>query len=85
MKFSGQNLTAAKNGKDQHQLFNIKKSPYVAKSSQFRNYIEVLYFIEEMNKTAEEINLKCTFYDSPHGLSNQNNKTSALDVAKLAS
>lgn len=38
-----------------------------------------------MNKTAEEINLKCTFYDSPHGLSNQNNKTSALDVAKLAS
>ena len=37
-----------------------------------------------MNKTAEELNLKCTFYDSPHGLSNQNNKTSALDVAKLA-
>ena len=81
MKYSQQNLTAIKNGKDSN---NIKKSPYVAKHSQFRNYLEVLYFLEEMNKVAEELNLKSTFYDSPHGLSNSNNKTSALDVAKLS-
>jgi D-alanyl-D-alanine carboxypeptidase (penicillin-binding protein 5/6) len=43
----------------------------------------VLFFLEEMNKTAEELNLKGSFYDSPHGLSNSNNKTTALDLAKL--
>jgi len=43
-----------------------------------------LYFLEEMNKTAEELNLKSSFYDSPHGLSNSNNRSSALDVAKLS-
>lgn len=43
-----------------------------------------MHFLEEMNKTAEELNLKCSFYDSPHGLSNTNNRSSALDVAKLA-
>ena len=37
-----------------------------------------------MNKTAESLDLKNSFYDSPHGLSNYNNKSSALDVAKLA-
>jgi D-alanyl-D-alanine carboxypeptidase len=46
----------------------------VSKHSQFRNYTEVLYFIEEMNKVAEELCLKGSFYDSPHGLSNPNNK-----------
>lgn len=43
-----------------------------------------MHFLEEMNKTAEELNLKSSFYDSPHGLSNSNNRSSALDVAKLA-
>ena len=37
-----------------------------------------------MNKTAEVVGLKYTFYDSPHGLSNVNNKSSAIDVAKLS-
>jgi len=37
-----------------------------------------------MNKTAENHGLKHTFYDSPHGLSNTNNKSSALDISKLA-
>ena len=39
-----------------------------------------MHFLEEMNKTAEELNLKSSFYDSPHGLSNSNNRSSALDV-----
>jgi D-alanyl-D-alanine carboxypeptidase len=37
-----------------------------------------------MNKTAESINLKNSIYDSPHGLSNFNNKQTALDIAKLS-
>jgi len=42
-----------------------------------------MYFLEEMNKTADNLNLKGSFYDSPHGLSNANNRQSALDIAKL--
>lgn len=64
--------------------YNIKKSPYLAKQSQYRNYPEVLYFLEQMNKHAEELGLKCSQYDSPHGLSNYNNKSTALDIAKLS-
>ena len=67
-----------------HEPFNIKKSPYLVKSSQFRNHPEVLYFLEQMNKYAEELGLKCSQYDSPHGLANYNNKSTALDVAKLS-
>lgn len=37
-----------------------------------------------MNKQAESIGLKGTIYDSPHGLGNANNKSTALDVAKLS-
>mmetsp|Transcript_5843 Transcript_5843/g.9374 ORF Transcript_5843/g.9374 Transcript_5843/m.9374 type:complete len:155 (+) Transcript_5843:2433-2897(+) len=37
-----------------------------------------------MNKTAEQIGLKGSFYDSPHGLSNYNNKSTALDIARLS-
>jgi D-alanyl-D-alanine carboxypeptidase len=43
----------------------------------------VLFFLEEMNKTAEKLGLKHTMYDSPHGLSNTQNKSSALDISKL--
>ena len=37
-----------------------------------------------MNKTAERLDLKHSVYDSPHGLSNYNNRSSALDIAKLS-
>jgi D-alanyl-D-alanine carboxypeptidase (penicillin-binding protein 5/6) len=37
-----------------------------------------------MNKTAERLNLKNSFYDSPHGLANINNRQTALDIAKLS-
>ena len=62
----------------------IKKSPYVVKHSQARNHPEVMFFLEEMNKTADRLGLKNTFYDSPHGLSNKQNVSSALDVSKLS-
>ncbi len=62
----------------------IRKSPYVARTTHFKNHEKVLYFLEEMNKQGEEIGLKGSTYDSPHGLSNLNNKSTALDVAKLS-
>jgi len=70
--------------KDGRELPTIRKSPYVVRTTQFKNYPEVMYFLEEMNKTAESLNLKGTFYDSPHGLANYNNKSTALDIAKLS-
>jgi len=62
----------------------IKKSQYVVKHSQARNHPEVMFFLEEMNKNADRLGLKYTFYDSPHGLSNKQNVSSALDVCKLS-
>lgn len=62
----------------------IRKSAYIAKGTYYKNHTNILFFIEEMNKTAEAIGLKYTFYDSCHGLSNTNNKSSAIDVSKLA-
>jgi D-alanyl-D-alanine carboxypeptidase len=43
-----------------------------------------MFFLEEMNKTAERLGLKNSMYDSPHGLSNKQNLSSALDVSKLS-
>lgn len=56
----------------------------MVKHSQFRNHPDVMFFLEEMNKTAERLGLKNTFYDSPHGLSNKQNLSSALDISKLS-
>lgn len=44
---------------------------------------EVLVFLEQMNRNAAKLGLKSTFYDSPHGLNNPLNKSTAFDVAKL--
>jgi D-alanyl-D-alanine carboxypeptidase (penicillin-binding protein 5/6) len=43
-----------------------------------------MFFLEEMNKQGEILGLKSSVYDSPHGLSNMNNKSTALDVARLS-
>jgi hypothetical protein len=57
-----QNATNSKNTVDKCEQpknyftgTNIKKSPYVSKATHFRHYPEVLFFLEEMNKTAERI------------------------------
>jgi D-alanyl-D-alanine carboxypeptidase len=36
-----------------------------------------------MNRNAAKLNLKSSFYDSPHGLNNPLNRSTAFDVAKL--
>jgi D-alanyl-D-alanine carboxypeptidase len=36
-----------------------------------------------MNRNAVRLNLKSTMYDSPHGMANPLNRSTAFDVAKL--
>ena len=36
-----------------------------------------------MNLTAQRLNMANTYFDSPHGLSNHNNLSTAFDVALL--
>lgn len=46
---------------------------------------EICTFLEEMNRTAAELQLKGTFFDSPHGLVNWVNRSTAFDIARLSS
>ncbi len=46
---------------------------------------EICTFLEEMNRTAVELQLKGTFFDSPHGLVNWVNRSTAFDIARLSS
>lgn len=45
----------------------------------------VTYFLKEMNKNAKRIGLSSTRFDSPHGLANPMNYSSAMDIAVLSS
>lgn len=41
------------------------------------------YFIQEMNRYARALKLESTVYANPHGLSNINNKSTAVDQGRL--
>lgn len=43
----------------------------------------IALFVEEMNSVAKEIGMKKTKYANTHGLSNNENKSTALDIALL--
>jgi hypothetical protein len=61
------------------------KSKYLHKFSMFR-FSPIKYFLMEMNYIArEEFKWTATFFDSPHGLSNRYNTSSAGDIAKMSS
>jgi hypothetical protein len=62
--------------------FPIKPGKY---RSEFRNSPSVSRFIKEMNTNAQLLGMKNTNYDSPHGLANRNNKSTAYDIALLCS
>lgn len=55
-------------------------------SHQF-NYHEYFakYFINEMRKNAQTLSMASTNFDSPHGMMNKHNYSTACDIAKLAS
>jgi serine-type D-Ala-D-Ala carboxypeptidase (penicillin-binding protein 5/6) len=42
-------------------------------------------FIAEMNKNCCSLQLRSSFFDSPHGLMNRLNRSTAFDIAKLSS
>ena len=44
----------------------------------------IKYFLREMNLNAQKLNMHDTHYDSPHGLRNERNFSSAYDVSMLA-
>ena len=60
-----------------------RKNPYVAKNSQYKDLVDVTCFLEEMNRNAARLGLRSSFFDSPHGLVNFRNMSTALDLSKL--
>ena len=61
-----------------------KGSAYVVKRSQYKEDKEICAFLAEMNRNCVKLNLKASFFDSPHGLMNQLSRSTAFDVAKLS-
>lgn len=59
--------------------------PLLSKKSEFGDSPEISRFIIEMNSFARKLKMKNTHFDSPHGLSNPNNYSSAYDIALLSS
>jgi serine-type D-Ala-D-Ala carboxypeptidase (penicillin-binding protein 5/6) len=53
-------------------------------NSAFVNHPTLKYFLKEMNDNAIRLKLVDTQYDSPHGLMNRNNFSSAYDICLLA-
>ena len=71
--------------KDLMVIDECEKSKYLHRFSQFR-WTYVKYFIMEMNYIAwEEFRLLNTFFDSPHGMINRFNTSSAADIGRLSS
>ena len=58
--------------------------PFLARGSQFRECKEICTFLSEMNKNCARLNLRSTFFDSPHGLMNHLNRSTAYDIAILS-
>lgn len=60
------------------------KFPKVPKiKTLFYNSPKILRFIKEMNKYAKKLGMFNTHFDSPHGLINNYNKSTAYDIALL--
>lgn len=58
----------------------VKANPTYA---QFRGKFALRHFLKYMNGTAGNLGLKNTYYSNPHGLCDQNNLSTARDIAKL--
>ena len=62
----------------------MRTKTYRAKKSQFRDDSAICAFLEEMNIRAKELSLRGSFFDSPHGLNNFFNRSTANDICKLS-
>lgn len=65
---------------DEYKL-KVKENPEYA-THKVKNPVK--FFLDLMNKTAEELELNHTYYANPHGLINQHSHSTAVDQAKLA-
>ena len=65
---------------DEYKI-KLKKTPTHANT---REHFGLKYFLDLMNKTADELGLRGTRYDNPHGLMCTTNKSTAADIAILA-
>ena len=71
--------------KDIMVIDEFERSKYLNRHSLFKHSY-AKYFIMEMNYIArEEFNLWWTFFDSPHGMTNRFNISSAADIGKMSS
>lgn len=61
-----------------------RDEPFLARNSQFGKELEVCEFIQEMNRNCCRLNLRSTFFDSPHGMMNPLSRSTAYDIAKLS-
>ena len=61
----------------------FKKIPFLSKYSDWKNHTSVRAFLQEMNRQAHSMELKGSLFDSPHGLCNIHNKSSAFDISKI--
>lgn len=50
----------------------------------FPENLPIRYFLKEMNTTAYKLGMMNTVFDCPHGLSNNFNVSTALDMAILS-
>lgn len=62
-----------------HNVQKENSNRYIHLYSEFGGVRGVKNFIKYMNWFARELNMLSTFYDSPHGLSNNHNYSTALD------
>lgn len=58
---------------------------FVAKNSHFRKVKSIIAFLAQMNRNCATIGMHNSLYDSPHGLGNPNNKSTAFDQTLLVS
>ena len=61
-----------------------KHNPFLAKGSYFSSQEDVSFFLAEMNRNCCRLGLRSSFFDSPHGLMNHLNMSTAFDIAKLS-
>ena len=68
------------------QKYNFKHNDQILGKvylSPFREHPTMKYFLKEMNKHAEQLGMLDTFFDSPHGLKNDRNYSTAYDVCLM--
>lgn len=86
-------LTESGHSKEMNRSFLVNRDSYSksftesfpakVNKGEFRNCPEISRFIKEMNINAEDIGMTNSHFDSPHGLQNKYNVSTAYDIGLL--